>query len=122
MKYSIRSPVGDILEWLKDHSVPENVSLEWARELVSPRHKRQSYVWGGCFSNAVRKKTQDALHFQLRSRREFERELKQLFSEHGYPLKRDFSSPPIGIEEVRRLGLCFVRWLEDVPPWEVSSA
>lgn len=79
VKYSIRSPVGDVLDWMKGHSVPNSVSLDWVRELVSPRRKRQFYVWGGCFSNAVRRRAQDALHFQLRSRREFEHEMKQLF-------------------------------------------
>jgi hypothetical protein len=122
VKYSLRPPVRDLLDWMKGHSVPKDVDLNWVRDLVlSPRRKRQSYVWGGCFSNAVRRRAQDALRFQLRSRREFEHEMKQLFCEHGYPLVRDFSSPPIGMEEIRRLGLKFPRWLEDVPPWERSS-
>lgn len=121
VRYSLRSPLGDVLDYLKGHSVPEGVPVGWLRDLVVGRRKRQSYVWFGIFSNTVRKRTQTDLSFQVRSRKEFERELKALYCEHGELLERDYFSPPVTLAEIRSLGLRFVRWLEGPPIWEESS-
>lgn len=119
IKYSIRPPVRDVLDYLKGHDLPKDVEWNWVSQLLNPRRKRQSYVWGGCFSNAVRKRAQLAVGFQLRSRREFERELKQVFCEHGYPGVRDFSEC-MTRQEVKESGLKVIRTLDDPPPWEIS--
>jgi len=118
VRYSVRSPVRDVFDFLKGRSVPEGVSISWLRDLLVGRRKRQSYVWGGIFSNAVRKRTQTELGFQVRSRREFERESKSIYCEHGELLERDYYSPPMSVSDVRIRGLRFVHWLEDPPIWE----
>ena len=120
VKYSTRPPMEDVLKYLKDNPVPEGVGLDFVADLLVGRSKRQSYVWGGIFSNAVRKRTQDDLDFRLRSRKVFEKELKALYCEHGKLLERDYFSVPVGVEEIQRQGLRFVRWLDDPPIWEVS--
>lgn len=118
--YSVRSPQRDVLDFLKGHLIPANLDMGFVRELLVPRRQRKAYVYGGWLSNACRKRSCEELNVQLRSRKEFERDMKATFCYHGCLFERDYSSFPMSKGEVQKLNLRFIHSEYEVQPWEVA--